>query len=57
MCITGKVEHNATSRLLGLSVYDLRSATQAERADFVSVCHTLVAEIDRENARGITKSD
>lgn len=37
---------DATFRLRGLSLYDLRSATQAERDDFVTVCHALIAEIE-----------
>lgn len=46
-----------TDELKRLSLYDIRSATQQERAEFVTVCHALVAEVDRENARGMTKSD
>ena len=45
---------DATAKLKGLSLYDIRAATQAERADFVTVCHALAAEVDRENARGMT---
>ncbi|MBK8467794.1 MAG: hypothetical protein IPL32_18435 [Chloracidobacterium sp.] len=47
---------DATAKLKGLSIYDLRSATPAERADFVMVCHALVAEVGRENTLGMTKS-
>ena len=39
-----------TDELKRLSLYDIRSATQQERAEFVTVCHALVAEVDRENA-------
>lgn len=46
-----------TDELKRLSLYDIRSATQQERAEFVTVCHALIAEINRENARGMTKSD
>lgn len=45
-----------TRKLKNLSVADIRYATQKERAEFVTVCHGLVAEIDRENAREVTKS-
>lgn len=46
-----------TKKLKQVSIADLRYATQRERADFVTVCHALVAEIDRENAREVTKSE
>lgn len=46
-----------TEELKRLSLHDVRSATQQERAEFVTVCHGLVAEIDRENAREVTKLD
>lgn len=43
-----------TKRLKALSVADVRHATQKERAEFVTVCRALVAEVDRENARPMT---
>ena len=43
---------DATERLRGLSVHDIREATQEERIEFVMVCHDLAVEIHHENARG-----
>lgn len=46
-----------TKKLEQVSVADVRYATQRERAEFVTVCYGLVAEVDRENKRSMTKSD
>lgn len=46
-----------TKKLKQVSVADVRYATQRERVEFVTVCHALVAEVDRENAREVTKSE
>lgn len=44
-----------TDKLMAVSVYDLRAATLAERAKFVTVCHGLISEVDRTNAHAMAK--